>query len=144
MNFSVIGVISDSVQNIYHVTQPAIYSNPGSHYFRLRLIDASGNEFFSNIEKIERVISNGNFFLFPNPATDVVYILWQGTTAPEELQVVITSINGTEVARRLVYYSDTGHPLRFDLPAELPAGVYIFKVTDTQSGNQKMQEVMVD
>ena len=143
VNFNSVFSLNDTTVGGIHLTDGTIYNSAGAHYFRLRLVEPSGKESFSNIVKIMRVISNGNFYLFPNPASELVYILWQGSVAPEELKIVVTNSHGLIVSESILPFIDSGHPLRYELPEGMSPGAYFFQVTDVRSGTSRMHVVMI-
>ena len=121
------GTTSNTSYYTYNDMNPVI----GLNQYRLKQIDYDGNNKF--LKTIE--IDHKNFLNYsleqnyPNPFNPSTNIDWQ---IPERSFVTIKIFNslGEEITTILNDFKDAGsHSTKFNLPPEMPSGVYFYKLT---------------
>jgi hypothetical protein len=82
-----------------------------------------------------------DFILYPNPATDVLYILYQGSNATQsEFHIILTTIDGKKIS------TTSMHPVKleqFILPIQhIPAGQYILSIENADRTYQQSEVIV--
>lgn len=93
-------------------------------YYRIKEINTTGKIVYTEIQKITPSKREMILNTFPNPATEIVNITWNGFKRPQQIKVVSVDGRTYEVAVRINDYNAT-------LAIEtLPKGMYIIAVSN--------------
>jgi hypothetical protein len=93
-------------------------------YYRVKEINTSGKIVYTEIQKITPSKREIKLNTFPNPATEVVNVIWNGFKRPQQIKVISIDGRGYEVAVRINDYNAT-------LAIEtLSKGMYIIAVSN--------------
>lgn len=108
---------------------------PGQNYYRLKMVDQDETYAFSNIEvvRFSPAIEKNEAFVYPNPATNKLYLSLGKGQVPQRVQVY--QLNGT-----LAFQSESGSP-EVNLP-NLKAGEY-FLVLHMADGSAHSQMIAI-
>ncbi|GGA81654.1 hypothetical protein GCM10011511_00740 [Puia dinghuensis] len=95
------------------------------NYYRLKMVNADGNIFYSDVQLVTFNGNTGNIVLYPNPAANVVYI--SGT-------VDISSIVVTNAAGQTILSKQTNHESNLSLNTSTwKQGCYFIKLIGRES-----------
>jgi hypothetical protein len=123
---------SNALLNYYFVDE-----NPyiGESYYRLKQVDYDGNYEYSSVISVStdhEGDNSNNFIVFPNPSSgEQVFVKAYGGTPDEQVQIVVTDLQGKIISSQLVI---TGHHGEFvtglDPNQTLSPGVYTVNEID--------------
>jgi hypothetical protein len=107
---------------------------PGiTYYYRLKMRDLDGQFEYSGIRSGRLASSTGQVRIFPNPATDVLYLEWNDFD-PAQLEVV-------DAAGRVMLSRSLEAPLYQLDVSMLPAGVYFLRLLSHKNVQQELRFV---
>lgn len=106
-----------------------IDGNPfnGKNFYRIKQVDKDGTATYSKIISFT-IRKNHIVSIFPNPATDAVFIR-MNNTASETLQVELSDVQGRVIYRKAYTTDPVNASVKIDLKS-LDPQVYILKVTN--------------
>jgi hypothetical protein len=136
-DFEIIGEIKVSRAGNYSFTDQRSLS--GITYYRIRLVEKSGNQGYSDI-KLLRVSGAENFMVGPNPASDQLHLSLPPSWNGKEVQAELTTSNGTRCYQRrwTSGASDEALPVQ-----SLSAGIYYLRLTNLASGESVVKPIAV-
>ena len=140
VNFSVIGTkaaMGNSVVESNYAHTDLNMQAP-VYYYRLRLLDEDGSYKFSNIAVVRKAGSIKGVRVFPNPAVSNMSVEFSNVQG--EYLISLYNMGGQEVSsqRAIVQYNAQYVNVNRN---SLPAGTYIMKVRNTETGESFSQKV---
>lgn len=114
------------------------YPNIGNNFYRIRAVDADGNDKYSNV--INVVYNPEMIYLqaYPNPVSDQLYVKLK-TQRPGLLYVRVSDMSGKIVKSLEVVADDNGKTFTIDTKG-LSSNMYVLKIVNTDNetiGTQK-------
>lgn len=103
-------------------------------YYRLRIVDLDGLEYFSNIVVLERNTLSG-VVISPVPARDAVYMQFDASESGE-LSLAITDVLGRELSREIMPIQVGLNTQQIDI-SKLPVGLYYVTVDNGVDSHTK-------
>lgn len=111
-------------------------NNPinGTNFYRLKMVDVDGDFTYSNIVTVNNDVTQNTFKIFPNPATNILYIQTSGENENAVIQIV--DLLGRKIQeQKIVLAGNTS--LSLDI-SNLPKSIYtIILKTETKTERQK-------
>lgn len=112
----------------------------GANYYRLELIDADGQENYSNIILLRITTDGKGYTFYPNPTKDVVYYQYEATNK-DQLEIEVLDVLG----KQLTTFQHTSilglNNIGIDL-SEYPVGTYMVRVHNSNSSNVHTTKVI--
>lgn len=104
--------------------------NPGKgyNYYRIRIIESSGMNRFSAVRKVLIKDISSTLSVSPNPAKDNISVKFE-LPAAAAVEVSVLNQQGAVVITRSNKGLAGWNKIDFNLPAQLPQGTYIVKIT---------------
>ncbi len=102
------------------------------NFYRLRQIDKNGNASYSPVRFVSFDAGKISVNIYPNPATDQLYVNMHGYTG-NSLTAVLTDMNGRTVLNMVYTIQSSG--AGFEIPLHgIAAGIYHLSILDGQHG----------
>jgi hypothetical protein len=135
-------VINGNGNSTKKINYKTIDPNPmaGISYYRLKQTDFDGKFSYSAIKKVNFLLGEFDFNIFPNPSnTGNTTIELKGKEG-DEILVVLYDTQGKEVYTKVQFLSKTGETQIFlDLANKLPSGIYfVVASSDNKMINKKL------
>ncbi len=102
-------------------------------YYRLKVQQKNGPAFYSPIVRFESGSVHGSASMWPNPATDKLYLDLPETSL-QNLQYTICNTSGMVAAKGSLPGRQSGNQRLVSLPASLPPGIYNLQVSSIDGG----------
>ena len=105
----------------------------GTNYYRLKIIDADGEFVFSKVVAV-RMDNEGTLQIFPNPATNTLFMQARGMNGKATIQ--ITDVSGRKLIEEKIMLTNlTSHTVNIK---ELPKGMYYLLIS-TPSKSERVK-----
>lgn len=119
--FDLIGFLtaSGSLPGTNNYTFRDQHPSNGTNYYRLKMIDADGKFIYSKVVAV-RMDSKGSLQIFPNPATNILFIQVRGVN--EKATVQISDVSGRKLKEEKIIL--TGNTSFTVDVKDLPKGIY--------------------
>lgn len=121
---------SNTIQN-YSFVHVNAFNAESVRYYRLKQIDLDGKFDYSPVVSVikQNIAENNNkLVLYPNPATEALYIDCSDFNATNSLTITVTDLNGKLLKQYTKFATD--NTLSLTECAELNAGIYFVTVSD--------------
>ncbi len=111
----------------------------GKLYFRLRIMDLSGNIAYSETKMVDMGLDGRTFYLYPNPSNQLINIFSKEMIG-KHWKVDILSANGNLVQSN--QYTNTSLAI-IPFQRTLPGGIYFARVSDLNGQNNQVMTFIV-
>lgn len=125
------GKINSNTVQYYSFVHNNAFNNESVRYYRLKQIDLDGKFEFSpvvSVTKQNSVDKSNKLVLFPNPATEMLYIECSDFNLTNGLTITVSDINGKPLKQ--IKKLATDNTLSLTECSELNAGIYFLTVSD--------------
>ena len=141
VTFETIGVVQAQGQSSssQHYTYEDKHPFEGQNYYRLELIDQTGEESLSNTILLQIRVDGQPYLFYPNPTTKVVYYQYESQEA-ETLQLEVLDVLGKRVSMKQVQGTTGINNIPVDLQG-LPTGTYMIRVHNEARGTVHTEKV---
>lgn len=127
MSFEAITTLKSGPGNIYHHTDKQ--TGDGNYFYRLKMVDVDGKTIYSTVISAH-ISCNGqsNLVVFPNPASDKIFI----KSSKIIHEITLMAANGQIIKTQK---TNSGSEIEMDI-RNLAAGLYLLRISD-HDGNTK-------
>jgi hypothetical protein len=141
--FAPIGVVrpysaGGTAQSYNHTDRQPL---PRMNYYRLKFVYANGTVGYSDIIQVTDTRANSGIRVFPNPANRYVQVEFTGSPA-HPYRVKLLHMSG-QVLREIVFTPQQGGGrVQIERAPQMPDGIYMITVQDTETGEQTTEKVI--
>lgn len=139
--FETIGMVQAQGQSssAQHYTYDDEHPFEGQNYYRLELVDQTGDLSLSNTILLNIRVDGKPYLFYPNPTTDVVYYQYESQEA-EMLQVEVLDVLGKRASVQQVQGTTGLNNIPVSLE-QLPTGTYMIRVHNEVRGTVHTEKV---
>lgn len=144
INFEAIGTVAAQGKSTSTIHYSFDDKNPfvGENYYKLELVDKSGEVTVSNILMLNVFREQTTYSFYPNPTDGLLYYRYEAKTK-ENLKIEVIDVVGRTLEIREVTTKVGLNNIATDLN-QYPAGTYMVRVHNKQTGNVHIAKVIKD
>jgi hypothetical protein len=138
--FTEIGrVLSRGSQSLQFYQFDDVQPAAGNNYYRLKMTDKNGSFTYSNIVVLQKKSAFG-YSLYPNPVKDLLTIRFN-TTAARQYTVSLYNLTNQLIFQQK-FNTSLSNQIEIQRPPQSQSGVYLLRITDTNSKTQATERIV--